>query len=182
MAPKLGIRKIEFVFLCITVAFVSVVITAAKPIGEDIVWPRQAIAQISNSNNQNMSGTTPGNSTAAIDGSINNNNIGIGQNITGSIKLRNIVGSAIASQIKISLIEATSIAQKALSGNAHAVAANLGQENGFLVYTIWVVDSNYNFHRIVVDAGNGQILVSQNMADLGRSPLLSPPSGMLSVP
>jgi uncharacterized membrane protein YkoI len=181
MASKLGIRKVELVFLCIIVAVGTVVIIAAKPIGEAIIWSRQARAQVSNSNNQNMSGTIPGNG-AANDGSTNNNNIGIGQNITGSIKLRNIIGSAISSQIKISLTQAVIVAEKALSSNAHAVAANLGQENGFLVYTIWVVDSNYNFHRIVVDAGNGRMLTSQNMASLGRSALLSPPSGMLSIP
>ena len=181
MASKLVIRKIELVFLCVIVAVGTVVFIAAKQIGEDIIWPRQARAQVSSSNNQNMSGTVPGNG-AAIDGSTNNNNIAIGQNITGSVKLRNIIGSAISSQIKISLIQAITVAEKTLSSNAHAVAANLGQENGFLVYTIWVVDSNYNFHRIVVDAGNGHILTSQNMAGLGRSPLLSPPSGMLSIP
>ena len=177
MASKLGIRKVELVFLCIIVAVGTVVIIAAKPIGEDIIWSRQARAQVSNSNNHSI----PGNG-AANDGSTNNNNIGIGQNITGSIKLRNIIGSAISSQIKISLIQAVIVAEKSLSSNAHAVAANLGQENGFLVYTIWVVDSNYNFHRIVVDAGNGHILTSQNMASLGRSALVSPPSGMLSIP
>ena len=174
--------KIGSVFICILVAIVSLIIVV-KPIEESIVSHHEARAQLSNSNYQNMSGATLGNSSGA-----NNNNIVGSQNVTGSIKLRNIIGNAISSQIKISLVQAAMAAEKAVGTNSHAVAANLGQDNGFLVYTVWVADSNYNFHRIVVDAGNGRLLTLQNMSiarnmlGSGGSPLLSPPSGPLSIP
>jgi uncharacterized membrane protein YkoI len=164
------------VLICIIVAIASLIIPV-KPIEESIVSHHEARAQLSNSNYQTMSGATLGNSSGA-----NNNNIVGSQNVTGSIKLRNIIGNAISSQIKVSLIQAAMAAEKAVGNNSHAVAANLGQENGFLVYTVWVADSNYIFHRIVVDAGNGKLLTVQNMLGLGRSPLLSPPSGPLSIP
>jgi uncharacterized membrane protein YkoI len=174
--------KNSSVLICMLVAIASVII-AVKPIEEYIVSHHEARAQLSNSNHQTMSGATLGNSSGA-----NNNNIVGSLNVTGSIKLRNIIGNAISSQIKVSLIQACMAAEKAVGNNSHAVAANLGQENGFLVYTVWVADSNYNFHRIVVDAGNGKLLILQNMSIarnmLGRggSPLLSPPSGPLSIP
>jgi len=151
--------------------------TAGKPIGQDIVSYHEVKAQAAiNSSNQNMS--------APSDVANNRNNIVGSQNITGSIQLRNIIGSAIASQVKVSLVQAAMAAERAAGSNSHAVAANLGQENGFLVYTVWLADSNYNFHRIVVDAGNGNILTSQNMsiARSGGSPLISPPSGPVTIP
>ena len=35
------------------------------------------------------------------------------------------------------------------------------------MYTVWIVDGNYNFHRVVVDAGNGKILSSQQISKEG---------------
>jgi uncharacterized membrane protein YkoI len=181
MASKFFLKS-GSVFICIFIA-VALLVIAGKPIEEAIVSHHEVRAQLSNSNDQNMSGAAVGNGSGA-----NNNNIVGTQNITGSIKLRNIIGNAISSQIKVSLVQAAMAAEKAVGSNSHAVAANLGQENGFLVYTVWVADSNYNFHRIVVDAGSGNLLTSQNisiarnMLGLGGSPLISPPSGPLSIP
>jgi hypothetical protein len=181
MASKFFLKN-GSVFVCILVA-VALLIIAGKPIEEAIVSHHQVRAQPSNSSDQNMSGAV-GNGG----GGANNNNIVGSQNSTGSIKLRSIIGNAISSQIKVSLIQAAMVAEKAVGSNSHAVAANLGQENGFLVYTVWVADSNYNFHRIVVDAGNANLLtlqnmsIARNMSGLGGSPLISPPSGPLSIP
>ncbi|MFL6380464.1 MAG: PepSY domain-containing protein [Nitrososphaeraceae archaeon] len=182
MASKFFLKN-GSVFICMLVA-VGLLIIGGKPIEESIVLHHEATAQLSNSNDQNMSGAVVGNGGSGA----NNNNIVGSQNITGSIKLRSIIGNAMSLQIKISLIQAAMAAEKAVGSNSHAVAANLGQENGFLVYTVWVVDSNYNFHRIVVDAGNGNLLSLQNMSTarnmlgLGGSPLISPPSGPLAIP
>ena len=173
------------IFLCILVAATSLTI-AGKPIGQAIVSYHEVKAQGTNSSNQNMSGAA----AVANNGggsAINNNMVG-SQNITGSIQLRNIIGNAISSEIKVSLIQAAMTAERSVGSNSHAVAANLGQENGFLIYTVWVADSNYNFHRIVVDAGNGNILTSQNMSiahnmlGSGGSPMISPPSGPMTIP
>lgn len=180
MASRFFMKKCS-VLLYILVAAASLTI-AGKPIGQDIVSYHEVKAQATiNSSNQNMS--APSDVANNRGGGANNNNIVGSQNITGSIQLRNIIGSAIASQVKVSLVQAATAAERAAGSNSHAVAANLGQENGFLVYTVWVADSNYNFHRIVVDAGNGNILTSQNMsiARLGGSPLISPPSGPVTI-
>ena len=181
MASKFIMKNCS-VLLCILVSAALLTI-AGKPIGQAVMWYHEVKAQGVNSSNQNMS------AAAALatnnSGIANNNNI---QNITGSIQLRNIIGSAISSQIKVSLIQAIMAAVKAVGSNSHAVAANLGQENGFLTYTVWVADGSYNFHRIVVDAGNGNILTSQNMSiarnmlGSGGSPMISPPSGPMTIP
>jgi uncharacterized membrane protein YkoI len=86
---------------------------------------------------------------------------GAGPNVTGSIKLSTVIGNALSSQIKVGLNQAAVIAEKAVDNNSHAVAAHFGVENGYLVYTVWVIDGTYNFHRVVVDAGDGKVLANQ---------------------
>lgn len=71
--------------------------------------------------------------------------MGNASNITGSLKLSTIFGNALAPQIKISLSQATTTAQKSVGNNSHALESHIGVENGYLVYPVWVVDSNYNF-------------------------------------
>jgi hypothetical protein len=84
-----------------------------------------------------------------------------GPNITGTIKLSTVMGNALASQIKLSLSQSAVTAEKTAGNNSHAVAAHLGVENGYLVYTVWLVDGSYNFHKVIVDAGNGKVLSNQ---------------------
>src|SRR5262249_17468551 len=82
-------------------------------------------------------------------------------NITGSLKFSTILGYALSSQIKVGLNQSAVTAEKAIGNNSHAVAAHFGMENGYLVYTIWVIDGTYNFHKVIVDAGNGKVLFNQ---------------------
>src|SRR5690242_9509273 len=97
MASKFIMKNCS-VLLCILVSAALLTI-AGKPIGQAVMWYHEVKAQGVNSSNQNMSAAAATNNG----GIANNNNI---QNITGSIQLRNIIGSAISSQIKVSLIQA----------------------------------------------------------------------------
>src|SRR5215831_8184386 len=56
--------------------------------------------------------------------------------------------------------------------NSHAVSARLAVLHGFLVYRALVVDSNYDLHTVLVDAGNGNVLSS--------APLSIANNGMMS--
>jgi uncharacterized membrane protein YkoI len=87
-----------------------------------------------------------------------------GENVTSSINLMNIITNALGSQIKVSLSNATTTAESSVGNNSHAVAAHLGDENGYLVYTIFVIDPNMNFHTVIVDPGNGQVLSSKQIS------------------
>jgi uncharacterized membrane protein YkoI len=87
-----------------------------------------------------------------------------GENVTSSINLMNIITNALGSQIKVSLSNATTTAENSVGNNSHAVAAHLGDKNGYLVYTIFVLDPNMNFNRVLVDPGNGQVLSSKKMS------------------
>jgi uncharacterized membrane protein YkoI len=85
-------------------------------------------------------------------------------NITGSIPIFPTISKAIASQVHTSLVNASMAAEKTVGGDAHAVSSHLGVENGFLVYTIWTIDSNNNIHRVIVDAGDGKVLSNQQIS------------------
>jgi uncharacterized membrane protein YkoI len=86
------------------------------------------------------------------------------ENVTSSINLMNILSNAIESQVKLSLNNATTTAENSVGNNSHAVAARLGDENGYLVYTIWVLDPNMKFNKVIVDPGNGQVLLSKQIS------------------
>jgi hypothetical protein len=90
--------------------------------------------------------------------------MGGGENITSSINLMNIISNAIGSQINVSLSNATTTAETSVGNNSHAVAAHIGDVNGYLVYTIFVLDPNMNFNTVIVDPGNGQVLSSKQIS------------------
>ena len=87
-----------------------------------------------------------------------------GHNITGSIKLLPAMMNAVESQIKVRLGDAVTNAEKELGNNSRVVAAHVGDENGYLVYIICGIDKDSNLHRIIVDPGDGKILLSQKFS------------------
>jgi hypothetical protein len=95
-----------------------------------------------------------------------------GTNITGSVSLAPLIAKTIASEVNVTLVNATTIAEKAVGTNAHAVSARLAVVHGFLVYRALVVDSSYDLHTVLVDAGNGNVLSS--------APLSIANNGMIS--
>jgi uncharacterized membrane protein YkoI len=114
--------------------------------------------------------------TGAILATIYMEQVAIAQNRTGStsagVSLNNLTGSVqvfpglsqtIQSKAKISLSTAATIAEKSVSPSSHAVSAHVGIKNGYLVYSVRIVDSNNNLHWIIVDAGNGKVLLSQQL-------------------
>jgi hypothetical protein len=89
-----------------------------------------------------------------------------GQNITGSIKLMPTMFNSLASQIKVNLTDAIASAQKQLGEKSRIVMAHLGMENGYLTYTICAIDPDMNTRMLIIDPGNGKILLTQKMPGL----------------
>jgi hypothetical protein len=89
-----------------------------------------------------------------------------GQNINSSIKLLPAKMNGVYSLIKVSLGDAVMTAQKQLGNNSRAVAAHVADENGYLVYAIWGVDPDMNLHKVIIDPGNGKVLLSQKLSML----------------
>ncbi len=100
-------------------------------------------------------------------------------NWTSSVSLFSPVIDAIKSKIHTTLNDATTNALKAVGGgsNSSAVAAFIHPERGFLVYNVFVLDSNDNIHRVIVDPGNGKVLSNQPMSLMAMMAMMHPSMG-----
>jgi pimeloyl-ACP methyl ester carboxylesterase len=105
-------------------------------------------------------GTTGANSNQSIP----NIMTGTEPNIAGSLSVRNMMAKSIGVQIHVSLANASTIAEKFVGTNAHAVSARLGEVRGFLAYIALISDTNHGMHNVVVDAGNGKVLNSTRLS------------------
>ena len=85
-------------------------------------------------------------------------------NITSSINLMNVISQAIGSNINVSLSDAATAAESSVGNGSHAASAELGENNGYLVYNIMVIDPSMNFSKVVVDPGNGEVLFSKQLS------------------
>jgi uncharacterized membrane protein YkoI len=131
-----------------------VIVVAALAVGLlSVLSIEQASAQMMNPN-------TMMNPKMMFNGSWVNPITNQSQNITGSIKLAPTLFNAISPQIKVSLSDAVKSAETQLGNNSRVVAANLGHENGYLTYTVCAIDPDMNLHRVIIDAGNGKVLLS----------------------
>lgn len=87
-----------------------------------------------------------------------------GNNITSSINLMSVISEAIGSNINVSLSDAALTAESSVGNGSHAASAELGENNGYLVYNVMVIDPNMNFSKVVVDPGNGEILFNKPLS------------------
>ena len=85
-------------------------------------------------------------------------------NITSSINLMEVISNAIGSNINVSLSDAATTAEGSVGNGSHAASAELGENNGYLVYNVMVIDPSMNFSRVVVDPGNGEVLFSKQLS------------------
>jgi plastocyanin len=141
--------------LSATTAIFAVLLTA--------VWAWGDVMTKQNADSQMMSDMDAGNMTS--DGMMTIKPSGImmagNENITSSINLMNIINQAIESKVNVSLSEAITVG---VGNNSRAVGAYLGEVNGFLVYNIMVIDPSMNFSRVIVDPGNGHMLLSKQLS------------------
>jgi uncharacterized membrane protein YkoI len=87
-----------------------------------------------------------------------------GNNITSSINLMSVISEAIGSNINVSLSDAATTAESSVGNGSHAASAELGENNGYLVYNVMVIDPSMNFSKVVVDPGNGEVLFSKQLS------------------
>jgi uncharacterized membrane protein YkoI len=111
-----------------------------------------------------------------------------GQNITSSINLMNIIYQAIGSKVNVSLSDAATTAEGSIGNNSHAIAAHIDEQNGYLVYNVMVIDPSMNLSKVIVDPGNGQVMLSEQiskeehmmMHGMGKQNMMGP--GMMMGP
>jgi uncharacterized protein with ACT and thioredoxin-like domain len=102
-------------------------------------------------------------SPSTLSSSLSTNTALSSPNWVGSIQVSNALSQMIQSKVHTTLGNAAAVAEKAVGINSHATSANLGEERGYLVYTVRIVDGNNNSHKVIVDAGNGRVLFAQSI-------------------
>jgi uncharacterized membrane protein YkoI len=68
------------------------------------------------------------------------------------------------SEVHLSLANASTIVEKTVGPNSHAVSVRIGVVCGFVVYIALVSDINHDIHTVLVDAGNGKVLDSTQVS------------------
>jgi hypothetical protein len=89
-----------------------------------------------------------------------------GNNVTSSINLMSVISNAIGSNINVSLSDAATAAESSVGNGSHAASAELGENNGYLVYNVMVIDPSMNFSKVIVDPGNGEVLFSKQLSKM----------------
>ena len=107
------------------------------------------------------------------------------QNITSSVSLLRSMMNGISSQVKVSLGDAVMNAQRELGNASHAIAANIGEVRGYLIYSILGIDPDMNLQQIIIDPGNGKTLLSQKLPmwqNMGMMGMINPMMGNMMNP
>src|ERR1051326_8601620 len=71
--------------------------------------------------------------------------------------------TALSSPNWVGSIQVSNALSQMIQSKVHTTLANLGEERGYLVYTIRVMDINSNSHKVIVDPGNGRVLFDQSI-------------------
>ena len=84
-------------------------------------------------------------------------------NWTGTIDVKSTIGEAFKSKVTVNIIDAINVAQTNVGANSFVKKAELTPAHGYLVYKIMVVDENMKKYKVIVDPGNGQVLMKKEI-------------------
>ena len=83
--------------------------------------------------------------------------------LNGTIDVKSTIGEAFKSKVNVNIIDAITTAQSNVGANSTVKEAELTAAHGFLVYKIMVVDENMKKYKVIVDPGNGQVLMKKEI-------------------
>ena len=84
-------------------------------------------------------------------------------NFNGTIDVGTTIAEAFKSKITTDIIGAIQAAQTNVGANSFVKEAELTPVHGYLVYKITVVDENMKKYKVIVDPGNGQVLMKKEI-------------------
>ena len=84
-------------------------------------------------------------------------------NWTGTIDVESTISDALKSKININMIDAIKAAQASIGLNSTVKEAELTHAHNYLVYKIMVVDEDMKKYKVIVDPGNGEILMKKEI-------------------
>jgi hypothetical protein len=84
-------------------------------------------------------------------------------NWTGTIQVDSTIGEALKSKVNVNMIDAIKTVLVNVGANSFVKKAELTPAHGYLVYKIMVVDENMKKYKVIVDPGNGQVLMKKEI-------------------
>jgi uncharacterized membrane protein YkoI len=84
-------------------------------------------------------------------------------NWTGTIDVKSTIGEAFKSKVTVNMIDAIKTALVNVGLNSTVKEAELTPAHGYLVYKIIIVDENMKKYKVIVDPGNGQVLMKKEI-------------------
>ncbi|HEX5186912.1 MAG TPA: hypothetical protein VFV86_08485 [Nitrososphaeraceae archaeon] len=84
--------------------------------------------------------------------------------LNGTINVEKTMAEAFKSKITTDIIGAIQAAQASLGPNSFVCSAELTHAHGYLVYKIMAADENMKIHKVIVDPGNGQVLMKKEVS------------------
>jgi uncharacterized membrane protein YkoI len=84
-------------------------------------------------------------------------------NLNGTIDVETTMAEAFKSKITTDMIGAIQAAQTNVGPNSFVKEAELTPAHGYLVYKIIVVDENMKKYKVIVDPGNGKVLMKKEI-------------------
>ena len=84
-------------------------------------------------------------------------------NLNGTIDVESTIAEAFKSKVTTDIIGAIQAAQASVGANSFVKKAELTPAHGYLVYKMMVVDENMKKYKVIVDPGNGQVLMKKEI-------------------
>jgi uncharacterized membrane protein YkoI len=84
-------------------------------------------------------------------------------NWTGTIEVESTIAEALKSKVNVNMIDAIKTAQENVGLNSTVKEAELTHVHNYLVYKIMVVDEDMKKYKVIVDPGNGEILMKKEI-------------------
>ena len=84
-------------------------------------------------------------------------------NWTGTINVKSTIGEAFTSKVNVNMIDAIKAALVNVGLNSTVKEAKLTPAHGYLVYKIMVVDEDMKKYKVIVDPGNGEVLMKKEI-------------------
>ena len=84
-------------------------------------------------------------------------------NWTGTIDVKSTIGEAFKSKVNVNMIDAIKTAQASVGLNSTVKEAELTHAHNYLVYKIMVIDEDMKKYKVIVDPGNGEILMKKEI-------------------
>jgi uncharacterized membrane protein YkoI len=83
--------------------------------------------------------------------------------LNGTINVESTIAEAFKSKVTTDIIGAIEAAQVSVGANSFVKEAELTEAHGYLIYKIKVVDENMKKYKVIVDPGNGQVLMKKEV-------------------